>query len=143
MLSCSHKKNALNFLDNFCSFYEQKYIFASSKAADNTQAFLDTVYELAEANGLPSNTFKSALTEVSIDQLRKHLNKVCYCCYLASRCFYSSVLATALFIYFWMYSFYLIIIGLLWVIANGCSRDDSIFHFFFLYSILNSLGCIH
>lgn len=79
--SFSHKKNVLNFLDNFCSFYEQKYIFASSKAADNTQAFLDTVYELAEANGLPSNTFKSALTEVSIDQLRKHLNKVSHFLY--------------------------------------------------------------
>lgn len=103
MLSCSHKKNALNFLDNFCSFYEQKYIFASSKAAENTQAFLDTVYELAEANGLPSNTFKSALTELSIDQLRKHLNKVCYCCYLASRYFYSSVLATGLFIYLFIF----------------------------------------
>lgn len=106
MLSCSHKKNALNFLDNFCSFYEQKYIFASSKAAENTQAFLDTVYELAEANGLPSNTFKSALTELSIDQLRKHLNKVCYCCYLASRYFYSSVLATGLFIYLFLDVFF-------------------------------------
>jgi UDP-glucose:glycoprotein glucosyltransferase len=74
--SFSHKKNVLDFLDKFCSFYEQRYIFTSSKSADNTQAFLDTVYELAEANGLPSNTFKSALTEFSIDHLRKHLNKV-------------------------------------------------------------------
>uniref|UniRef100_A0A2N9ITC7 UDP-glucose:glycoprotein glucosyltransferase thioredoxin-like domain-containing protein n=1 Tax=Fagus sylvatica TaxID=28930 RepID=A0A2N9ITC7_FAGSY len=74
--SFSHKENVLDFLDKFCSFYEQRYIFTSSKSADNTQAFLDTVYELAEANGLPSNTFKSALTEFSIDHLRKHLNKV-------------------------------------------------------------------
>jgi UDP-glucose:glycoprotein glucosyltransferase len=91
MVLCSHKKNVLDFLDKFCSFYEQRYIFTSSKSADNTQAFLDTVYELAEANGLPSNTFKSALTEFSIDHLRKHLNKVYDCCLLASRCFYSSV----------------------------------------------------
>ncbi|GLT63971.1 hypothetical protein SLA2020_364930 [Shorea laevis] len=74
--SFSHKKNALDFLDKLCSFYEQKYIFVSPKAAENTQAFLDKVYELAEANGLPSKAFKSALSEFSIDQLRKHVNKV-------------------------------------------------------------------
>lgn len=76
MVSHSHKKNALDFLDKLCSFYEQKYIFVSPKAAENTQAFLDKVYELAEANGLPSKAFKSALSEFSIDQLRKHVNKV-------------------------------------------------------------------
>jgi UDP-glucose:glycoprotein glucosyltransferase len=76
MVSCSHKKNALDFLDKLCSFYEQNYFFASPTAAENTQAFLDKVYELAEANGLPSKAFKSALPEFSIDQLKKHVNKV-------------------------------------------------------------------
>lgn len=74
--SFSHEKNALDFLDKLCSFYEQKYAFASPEAAENTQAFLDKVYELAEANGLPSKVLKSALPEFSIDQLRRHVNKV-------------------------------------------------------------------
>jgi UDP-glucose:glycoprotein glucosyltransferase len=58
MVSCSHKKNALDFLDKLCSFYEQNYFFASPTAAENTQAFLDKVYELAEANGLPSKALQ-------------------------------------------------------------------------------------
>ncbi|KAE8009047.1 hypothetical protein FH972_005504 [Carpinus fangiana] len=74
--SFSHKKNALDFLDKLCSLYEQNYFFASPTAAENTQAFLDKVYEVAEANGLPSKAFKSALPEFSIDQLKKHVNKV-------------------------------------------------------------------
>ncbi|KAG6709705.1 hypothetical protein I3842_06G146800 [Carya illinoinensis] len=73
--SFSHKENALYFLDKLCSFYEQRY-FASSGADDNTKAFLDEVYELAEANGLPSKAFRSALPEFSVNQLRKHANKV-------------------------------------------------------------------
>lgn len=74
----SHKKNALYFLDKLCSFYEQRY-FASSGADDNTKTFLDEVYELAEANGLPSKAFRSALPEFSFNQLRKHANKVYKC----------------------------------------------------------------
>lgn len=69
--------NALDFLDKLCTVYEQRYL-ASSGADDNTKAFLDEVYGLAEANKLPSKAFKS-VPEFSAKQLRKHANKVCDC----------------------------------------------------------------
>ncbi|GAV61148.1 Glyco_transf_8 domain-containing protein/UDP-g_GGTase domain-containing protein [Cephalotus follicularis] len=74
--SYSHKKNVLEFLDQLCSFYEQKYILAPSAVAESTGAFIEMVYELAEANGLSSKPYKSSLTEFSDEKVRKHLNKV-------------------------------------------------------------------
>ncbi|XP_054800106.1 UDP-glucose:glycoprotein glucosyltransferase isoform X1 [Prosopis cineraria] len=74
--SYSHKKNVLDFLGQLCSFYEQNYILASVVAADSTKALIDKVYELAEANGLPSKGYRSALQEFSADEVRKHLIKV-------------------------------------------------------------------
>lgn len=74
---CSHKKGVLQFLDQFCSFYEQEYMLASGVTA-STQALIDKVFELADANGLPSNGYKSDLSGFSADKLRMHLNKVCY-----------------------------------------------------------------
>ncbi|KAG5248502.1 UDP-glucose:glycoprotein glucosyltransferase [Salix suchowensis] len=74
--SYSHKKNVLYFLEHLCSFYEQKYILASSVAAESTQTFIDKVYDLADANELPLKVYKSIVSEFSADKVKKQLNKV-------------------------------------------------------------------
>lgn len=50
----------------------------ASGVTASTQALIDKVFELADANGLPSNGYKSDLSGFSADKLRMHLNKVCY-----------------------------------------------------------------
>ncbi|XP_068312697.1 UDP-glucose:glycoprotein glucosyltransferase-like [Pyrus communis] len=72
----SHKKKVLDFLDQMCSFYDHNYLLPSSKGAESTQAFIDKVCELAEANGLSSKAYRLALSEFSDDKLRKYMNKV-------------------------------------------------------------------
>ncbi|MBA0743070.1 hypothetical protein Gogos_005790, partial [Gossypium gossypioides] len=74
--SYSHKKKVLDFLDQLCSFYEQKYILRSTTAAESNREFVDKVYELAEANELFSKPYKSSLPEASDLKLRESLNKV-------------------------------------------------------------------
>ncbi|KAJ4832577.1 hypothetical protein Tsubulata_030778 [Turnera subulata] len=74
--SFSHKKNVLNFLEQLCTFYEQKYILASSVSTESTQAFIDKVYELADANQLSVNAFEQTLSDVSQDKIGEYLNKV-------------------------------------------------------------------
>ncbi|KAA3463503.1 UDP-glucose:glycoprotein glucosyltransferase-like [Gossypium australe] len=74
--SYSHKKKVSEFLDQVCSFYEHNYILRSPAAAESTQAFINKVYELAEANELPSKTYKSSLSEAYNLKLIEHLNKV-------------------------------------------------------------------
>lgn len=74
--SYSHKKKVLNFLDQLCSFYASEYMLASSIVVEGTQAFIDKVCELADANGIPSKGYKSILSEFSVDEFRGHLNKV-------------------------------------------------------------------
>ena len=76
LLCCSYKKKVLEFLDQLCSFYEHNYVLRSPAAAENTQSFIDKVYELAEANELSSKAYKSSLPEASDLKLREHLNKV-------------------------------------------------------------------
>ena len=66
----------LDFLDQLCLFYEQQHPSISSKAAGSTQAFIDKVSELAEANGLSPKTYRNALSDDSAKGLRKQLNKV-------------------------------------------------------------------
>ncbi|RVX04596.1 UDP-glucose:glycoprotein glucosyltransferase [Vitis vinifera] len=73
--SYSHKKKVLNFLDQLCSFYASEYMLASSIVVEGTQAFIDKVCELADANGIPSKGYKSILSEFSVDEFRGHLNK--------------------------------------------------------------------
>ncbi|KAM7478863.1 hypothetical protein LguiA_027076 [Lonicera macranthoides] len=72
----SHKKKVLNFLDQLCTFYDREYILASSLDDESRKALLEKVFELADANGLPAKSYKSALSEFSIDELKNHLNKV-------------------------------------------------------------------
>ncbi|KAI5444554.1 hypothetical protein KIW84_012986, partial [Lathyrus oleraceus] len=73
--SYSHKKNALNFLDQVSSVYQQKYILTSLVGVDGTQAFIDEICKLAESNGLPSESFRSSLSEFSADEVRSHLSE--------------------------------------------------------------------
>ncbi|XP_050208760.1 UDP-glucose:glycoprotein glucosyltransferase [Mercurialis annua] len=79
--SYSHKKNVLQFLEHLCSFYEQSYIIATSIADESGQAFIEKVYELADANELPLKMYKSALADFSIDVMKKHLDKVTHLLY--------------------------------------------------------------
>ncbi|XP_057977897.1 UDP-glucose:glycoprotein glucosyltransferase [Malania oleifera] len=74
--SYSQKKTVLDFLDQLCAVYEDNYMFSSSLVAESTQAFVDKVYELADANSLTSIDYRSALSEFSDDKLSNHLNKV-------------------------------------------------------------------
>eukprot|EP00257_Ricinus_communis_P021573 XP_015581097.1 UDP-glucose:glycoprotein glucosyltransferase isoform X1 [Ricinus communis] len=74
--SYSHKKNVLHFLEQLCSFYEQSGVHASSLTDESSQAFIEKVYELADANELSRKAYKSALTEFSIDAMKRHLDKV-------------------------------------------------------------------
>ncbi|KAI5399213.1 hypothetical protein KIW84_064554, partial [Lathyrus oleraceus] len=73
--SYSHKNNALNFLDQLSSVYQQKYILTSPVGVDGTQAFIDEICKLAESNGLPSESFRSSLSEFSADEVRSHLSE--------------------------------------------------------------------
>lgn len=76
MVLCSHKKNALDFLDQLSSVYQQKYILTSAVEVDGTQAFIDEICKLAESNGLPSESYRSSLSEFSADEVRRHLSEV-------------------------------------------------------------------
>ncbi|KAL0384582.1 UNVERIFIED_CONTAM: UDP-glucose:glycoprotein glucosyltransferase [Sesamum radiatum] len=71
----SHKKGVLEFLDQLCSFYEQEYILASG-VAESYQALMDKIFEIADANGLPSKGYETSLSGFSAEILRSYLNKV-------------------------------------------------------------------
>ncbi|KAL8061150.1 hypothetical protein ABFX02_02G069400 [Erythranthe guttata] len=73
--SYSHKKGVLQFLDQLCSFYEQEYILASGDTK-SYQKIIDKVFQLADANGLPSNAYESSLSRFSAENLTSYLNKV-------------------------------------------------------------------
>ncbi|GJX20436.1 UDP-glucose:glyco glucosyltransferase isoform X1 [Tanacetum coccineum] len=68
--SFSHKKKVLNFLDQLCSFY------GSSQDSQSSQALLDKISELADASGIQSKGFMSALSEFSVSKFTSHLKKV-------------------------------------------------------------------
>lgn len=74
--SYSHKKSVLHFLDQLISIYEHGYMLGSSFDAGSSQAFHEKVSQLADANGLPSKSYASSLSEFSFDKWRSHLNKV-------------------------------------------------------------------
>ncbi|KAD6454405.1 hypothetical protein E3N88_09111 [Mikania micrantha] len=71
--SYSHKKQVLNFLDQLCSFYGNEHMLGSSQ---NSQAFLNKISYLADANGIQSKGFMSALSEFSIAKFTTHMKKV-------------------------------------------------------------------
>ncbi|XP_016539076.2 UDP-glucose:glycoprotein glucosyltransferase isoform X1 [Capsicum annuum] len=74
--SYSHKKGALQFLDQICLLYQHENLHASSAGTENGEAFMDKVFELANSNGLSSKGLKSALSGLSDEKLKMHLNKV-------------------------------------------------------------------
>ncbi|XP_045817511.1 UDP-glucose:glycoprotein glucosyltransferase-like isoform X2 [Trifolium pratense] len=74
--SYSHKKNALDFVDQLSSVYQQKYILTSAVEVDGTQEFIDEICKLAESNGLPSKGYRSSLSEFSAGEVRRHLSEV-------------------------------------------------------------------
>ncbi|KAL9229315.1 hypothetical protein vseg_004797 [Gypsophila vaccaria] len=74
--SYSHKKEVLNFLDQLCSLYEQDLMRKTSLEIDSVKAFIKSVVDLADETSLPSNNYRSLLTEFSVDDLQSHLNKV-------------------------------------------------------------------
>lgn len=76
IISCSHKKKVLHFLEQLCSFYENNYLLESSKPVESSQAFIDKVCEFAEANELSSKTYRAALSDFSADKSREQLIKV-------------------------------------------------------------------
>lgn len=63
-------------MDQLCSFYEQNFLPMSSEATGSTQTFIEKVCEIADANGLPSKTYNTALSAFSAENLRTHYNKV-------------------------------------------------------------------
>lgn len=75
-MTCSHKKGALQFLDQICLLYQHEYMHASSAGTGNSEAFMDKVFELANSNGLSSMGLKSALSGLSDEKLKMHLKKV-------------------------------------------------------------------
>lgn len=48
----------------------------SSEATGSAQTFIEKVCEIADANGLPSKTYNTALSAFSAENLRTHYNKV-------------------------------------------------------------------
>ncbi|KAL3350110.1 hypothetical protein AABB24_022896 [Solanum stoloniferum] len=74
--SYSHKKGALQFLDQICLLYQHEYMHASSAGTENSEAFMEKVFELANSNGLSSKGLKSALSGLSDEKLKMHLKKV-------------------------------------------------------------------
>lgn len=64
------------FLDQLCTFYGSIYEGSSSVDSEVLQSFSEKVYELAGANGLPSEGFKLALSGISLNTSRSHWEKV-------------------------------------------------------------------
>lgn len=74
--SHSNKKKVLDFLDQLCSIYSQKFIPESSVAVVSPQEFIEKTCELAEANELPPNAYRIALSDSFFDELRKYFSQV-------------------------------------------------------------------
>ena len=73
---CSHKKKVLDFLDQLCSIYSQKFIPGSSEVVYSPQEFIEKACELAEANDLPPKAYRIAFSDSFVDELRKYLGQV-------------------------------------------------------------------
>ncbi|XP_047315092.1 UDP-glucose:glycoprotein glucosyltransferase [Impatiens glandulifera] len=72
----SNKPGVLTFLDQLCSLYEIEFMHQSSVVAESKQGFVDKVCDIADANGLSSKAYKAALSDLSLQELRSHLNEV-------------------------------------------------------------------
>ncbi|XP_077249735.1 EMS-MUTAGENIZED BRI1 SUPPRESSOR 1 isoform X2 [Tasmannia lanceolata] len=74
--SFSHKPKVLEFLDQVCSLHESRYMLTSSLDAENFQLLVQKVCELAVANGLPCEEYRTAVSDFSVDVLKNQLDKV-------------------------------------------------------------------
>lgn len=74
-LSYSHKEKVLNFLDQLCSFYEREMV-PSTTSSENSQVYVDKICDLADANGLPSEGIRVALSDFSVKELQGRLSEV-------------------------------------------------------------------
>ncbi|KAL0548907.1 hypothetical protein IC582_013384 [Cucumis melo] len=72
----SRKRKVLNFLDQLCSIYSQKFIPESSVAVDSPREFIEKACELAEANELPPKAYRIALSDSFFDELRNYFSQV-------------------------------------------------------------------
>ncbi|XP_043704312.1 UDP-glucose:glycoprotein glucosyltransferase [Telopea speciosissima] len=79
--SFSHKQSVLEFLDQLCSFYQKQYILGSSFEAGSAVTFIEKVCQLAEKNGLPSEDYKTVLSDLSMDRLKHYLDRVSHFLY--------------------------------------------------------------
>uniref|UniRef100_A0A1D1XJM9 UDP-glucose:glycoprotein glucosyltransferase n=2 Tax=Anthurium amnicola TaxID=1678845 RepID=A0A1D1XJM9_9ARAE len=75
-LSFSHKEKVLDFLDQLFSFYGSIHTLSSSLDSRDLKSFDEKVLDLAWTNGLPSEDYKVALSELSLDTLKNHFSKV-------------------------------------------------------------------
>ncbi|XP_051146784.1 UDP-glucose:glycoprotein glucosyltransferase [Andrographis paniculata] len=81
--SYSHKKGVLQFLDQLCAFYEQHHVVVSG-TSESYQSLVDKILQLADANGLPSKGYESALPELSAESSRTDLKRVAQFLYSTS-----------------------------------------------------------
>ncbi|KAJ0970439.1 hypothetical protein J5N97_023316 [Dioscorea zingiberensis] len=72
----SHKDKVLEFLDQVCSLYEVQYALNQFWDSRSFQLFTEKVCELAEANALPSEEYKTLLSGISVDAVRLQMEKV-------------------------------------------------------------------
>ncbi|XP_039137617.1 UDP-glucose:glycoprotein glucosyltransferase [Dioscorea cayenensis subsp. rotundata] len=72
----SHKDKVLEFLDQVCSFYEGQYVSSPFWDSNSLKLFAEKVSELAEANALPSEDYKTIISGISEDAVRLQMEKV-------------------------------------------------------------------
>ncbi|OVA04288.1 Glycosyl transferase [Macleaya cordata] len=77
--SFSYEQKLLDFSEQLCFLFEREYMLTMD--SESTPLFIEKVLELAKANGLPAEDYKVALSDVSTDLLRNHLDKVSHFLY--------------------------------------------------------------
>ena len=66
----------MEFLDQVCSFYEGQYVSSPFWDSNSFKLFTEKVSELAEANALPSEDYKTSISGISEDAVRLQMEKV-------------------------------------------------------------------
>ncbi|KAL4183985.1 hypothetical protein AMTRI_Chr11g101090 [Amborella trichopoda] len=73
-----HHQNALQFLNQLFSIYESEIPFLD---AEGFELLIEKISDLAMANGLRPEAYRSSLTEDSLDSMKSHLEKVAHFLY--------------------------------------------------------------
>ncbi|CAM8984047.1 unnamed protein product [Rhodiola kirilowii] len=74
--SYSHKREVLKFLDFLCSLYESEILVTSPITTSIIQEFVEKVCELAEANEIPPEGYRSASSKIWKEGAFDYLSKV-------------------------------------------------------------------